>query len=146
MFICYWGFVYWMRDKFRALEYMPVEMGGGENSLGEFLRHAETWADPRIWLQSQMAVYYTEKGPVPKWSWGRFLFQDPRVVLSPWQSYLDCIKSFWQEDLWYPPWKPWVCHVDSVCAKSTEPQKWFSSWKSDVVRGSLLCWLWTYPL
>jgi len=31
-----------MRDKFRALEYMPVEMGGGEKSLGEFLRHAET--------------------------------------------------------------------------------------------------------
>lgn len=28
-------------DKFQALEYMSVERGGGEKSLGEFLRHAE---------------------------------------------------------------------------------------------------------
>ena len=59
---------------------MSVEMVEERKVWRSCLGHAKMGADPRIWFQSQMEDYFTERGTAPKWSWVRFLFSDPRVV------------------------------------------------------------------
>lgn len=81
MFICYWGFVYWIRGRLRALGYMSVEMGWGEKSLEGVVWDTQRW---ELTQESGFKVKWRttslRRGAAPKWSWVRFLLSDPRVV------------------------------------------------------------------